>query len=82
MAPKKILSIVYIFLAITFLLKFQSIEGRQLMNYDAVKVTSSVHGDFVTIPTPQNSNNSGIVDKSDPLNSAPPAPQAQHPIHN
>ncbi|GKU96044.1 hypothetical protein SLEP1_g9325 [Rubroshorea leprosula] len=81
MAPKKILSIIYIFLAITFLLKSQSIEGRQL-NYGVVKVTSSVYGDVVNIPPPQNSNNTEMVDKIDPPNSVPPAPRAQHPIHN
>ncbi|GKU96039.1 hypothetical protein SLEP1_g9320 [Rubroshorea leprosula] len=81
MAPKKILSIVYIVLAITFLLKFQPIEGRQL-NYGAANVTSRVHGDVVNIPPPQNSNNTRMVDKIDPRNSAPPAPQSQRPIHN
>ncbi|GLU23617.1 hypothetical protein SLE2022_396090 [Rubroshorea leprosula] len=78
MASKKTLSIVFSLLFITYLLNPPSIDGRQLMSYGA-KVKSSY---VFNIPPPQNSNNTSVVDKADPQNSAPPAPRSQTPIHN
>ncbi|GKV42610.1 hypothetical protein SLEP1_g49992 [Rubroshorea leprosula] len=78
MALKKTLSIVFSLLFITYLLNLPSIDGRQLMSYDA-KVKSSY---VFNIPPPQNSNNTNIVNKSDPQHSTPPAPRSNTPIHN
>ncbi|GLT60731.1 hypothetical protein SLA2020_334860 [Shorea laevis] len=78
MAWKKILSIVFSFLFITYLLNLPSVDGRQLMSYGA-KVKSSY---VFNVPPPQNPNNTSVVDKADPQNSTPPAPRSQDPSHN
>ncbi|GLT37792.1 hypothetical protein SLA2020_120870 [Shorea laevis] len=79
MAWKKILSIVFCSLLITFLLNLQSINGRLLVSHGSAKVTSPY---VLNNPPPQNPNSASIADKADPPDSAPPAPRSRTPIHN